>query len=700
MRHTHLLQALLGAVLTALPATASAIAVNVDFNHGSSGDYSGQGSYADPGNDFWNTESGNAPSGSALTASDGTTATTMGFTSDGTGNHQRSGYSNLLLRDGAVHPSGITISGLDAGEAYDIYCYSTFDAFATTFAADGKTAGVSGTPDTNDPYQENLVLGETYALLSGVHPDASGNLLITISNTHSGTPGAQTFVTGLQVVGDIPLVTLNDTGVVNVDFGSDDYSGQGAHADPGNDFWNGGTGNGYSAFDLTTSDGSTVTTLAVSMPNEGIHTRGGYANSLLKDGLVTTGEATMYIDYLDNSSTYSLTLYGTFDEYSFDFTADAQTTGISGTPDAAPYEENLVDGQTHATLTGLQTDGAGTIEITLTPTGTTGKSFVTGFQIARESASATSSLGRVLCIGDSITESNSLRTYGDGNWSWRYWFWENLVDFSVGHQMVGTRNSNKNGDSTYPLYQGQTFDKHHDSIWGTTAQNRAANAPTYLGALAAADQTPDTAVVFVGGNDFGGTSDPAVVNARVKTIIDHLQGDLGTSGNPDIRIVVISILPRFEGAGLTTPKANNPLYTALNALLEPLTASETTATSEVTYLDLVSLFSTPPGLLYDGTHPNGPGEQLIGNAVFAELVPDMPPVQMRIESVDDATGQIQFKVRTHGPQPVRIDTSPDLSNGSWSESLPAELNPGEWTTMTVTESPPLPARLFYRAVTE
>ena len=58
-------------------------------------------------------------------------------------------------------------------------------------------------------------------------------------------------------------------------------------------------------------------------------------------------------------------------------------------------------------------------------------------------------------------------------------------------------------------------------------------------------------------------------------------------------------------------------------------------------------------------------------------------------------------VRAHGPRNVWIEETAELSlTNSWSTSLPAQLNPGEWATMTVTESTPLPSKRFYRAAAE
>ena len=406
----------------------------------------------------------------------------------------------------------------------------------------------------------------------------------------------------------------------------------------------------------------------------------------------------MVIGGLDSEESYMLTLFGTFDDFSFDFTVDGKTTGISGSPNESPYQENLNKGVTYATLKGVRANDQGVIEVTLSPTGSTGNSFVTGFQILSESPEQPNELGRIVCIGDSITEASSTATNGNGNWSWRYWFWENLVDYSIGHQFVGTRTSNRNGPSTYPAYKEQSFSNRHEAIWGTTALARASAAPTYLLSLYNNDETPDIAVVFLGGNDVAvNTSfDITLVRNRIKTIVDNLQGDLGNHGNPLIRIVIVSILPRFTGG--TTPDVRNNLYSQLNGLLSELADNETTALSEVTFLDLEPLFIKSPELFYDGVHPNGGGEQLIGNAIFAELFPKMPPVQMSMEPINLNDELIHFQVRTHGPRMVWIEESDNLLQ--WEPATIPTLNPGEPVQMSVSKDPSGTKKFFRAAIEE
>lgn len=704
------------ALFATFTVSASAHVVNIDFNNTAAGTYSGQGAYSDTGNDYWNAPSlgtGTPSNINNLTASDGSSLTLASLSITYTGSHERTGYTQALLKDGAVHVSELTIRGLDDNETYDFYLYSTFNNFRTTFTVGTSSVTVEGSP-VGAPYQENFIEGETWGKLTGLTP-SGGEITVTVAKKDASATG--TFVSGIQIVGNIPEPqpsAPSPSEVINVDFNKDSsttYSGQGALVDDsGNTHWNGFDQSITSASNLTASNGTTSSKVGFTFSNQGSHLRVGYTNEMLKDCRVqpTGVTTTLSINGLDNDKTYTIYLYSTFDTHSTDFTINGVTGSVTGAPNTATYEEGFIRGKTYTAFTGISPSG-GQIDIDLTSgttsasghTATSSGSVITGFQIAPEAR-----LGRILCIGDSITEANALRTPdGDGNWSWRYWFWQNLVDFEVPYEFVGTRTANKNGSTSYPAYENESFVNKHDAIWGTSALNRANNAPTYLGKLATAGKTPDTAIIFLGGNDMpvNLSLSAATVRNRIKAIVDNLQGDLGTSGNPDMRILILSILPRYTGATAAsriTSDVRNTRFEEINDLLETLATAETTTTSSVEFLDLEPLFNTPPGLLYDGVHPSGDGEQLIGNAVFAALVPNMPDVELTIDSNDNDTGVFNFMLRTHGPRNVSIEWSPDLSDGSWTPISAPSLNPGEWSLMSITESTPLAERRFYRAVIE
>lgn len=466
-------------------------------------------------------------------------------------------------------------------------------------------------------------------------------------------------------------------------------------------------------FNFTVAD----TTEAAAMWNFDItRSATGGGNALLVGGVsLTPANAFADNQTLAIDTSISLVNYNVLQSFQIPF-SNSGTSGNFTITSVTPGGANAADFTIDSFNSPVGPGGSGTIDFTFTPSDGI-REYSSTFTIAsNDSVSSPAvihlsvnvlpppsvSLGKLVCIGDSITEGRATRPDGEGNWSWRSWCWENFVDFSIGHEFVGTRTSNKDGTSTYPPYQGQPFENRHEAVWGTTFLERSNNVATYLNTLKSAGKTPDTAVIFGGGNDVPVdlSVSAATVRDRTRILVDHLQGDLGSAGNPNARILLVSILPRFTGANLDVPDVRNARYQEINGLLSTLADTETTATSEVLFFDLQPLFANPPGLLYDGVHPNGLGEQLIGNAIFATLVPDMPAIQMRIESIDGGSNQVNLSVRSHGPRPVRIEGSPDLSPESWSVSLPSQLNPGEWTPVTVTGSLSLPDRRFYRAVAE
>ena len=85
--------------------------------------------------------------------------------------------------------------------------------------------------------------------------------------------------------------------------------------------------------------------------------------------------------------------------------------------------------------------------------------------------------------------------------------------------------------------------------------------------------------------------------------------------------------------------------------------------------------------------------------MFAALVPEMPAVPLKIDGVNQITGQVDLQIRTHGPQTVSIESSTELTPGLWGEVLPPEPNPGEWMPMQIIEAT-VPEKRFYRAVVE
>ena len=205
MKHHTKTLVVFATLLFAIAPLSAGVVVNLDLSGANGPQYSGQGAYADAGNNFWNqlafTTNG-TKSMSNLTASDSTTATTIDVTSVGLGGHDRGAtYTNTLLRDGHVHVKAIQIDGLDDAKTYDLVFYSTFDPFASAFTIGGVTKACDGAPNST-PYQENFVDGMTFVLFEGVSTDGSGGIDVVVANADTGDSTSSsnfTFFSGIQI---------------------------------------------------------------------------------------------------------------------------------------------------------------------------------------------------------------------------------------------------------------------------------------------------------------------------------------------------------------------------------------------------------------------------------------------------------------------------------------------------------------------
>jgi len=240
---------------------------------------------------------------------------------------------------------------------------------------------------------------------------------------------------------------------------------------------------------------------------------------------------------------------------------------------------------------------------------------------------ASQDLGRILFVGDSITEGRFGLTPVENGYSWRYYAWKRMVDWNIGHQFIGTRTANKDGSVVYPDYTGKPFTNRHEAVWGTTADRRESELGAALNTMAGTSGSgvPDTVVFFIGGNGVSpvSTVDPAQIadiTADISSMIDMVQGEVGgVPGNPNVAIHLVSILPRFPSSGPDARNANG--FTALNGQLAALPASQTTATSAVRYIDAFELMNDPSHY-YDGTHPDAAGADRLAEIIFGALVPD------------------------------------------------------------------------------
>jgi len=205
----------------ALIGSAQAQVINVDFNAsgGTSGTYSGQGAYSDPGHNVWNgltvATSSSAETWSSLETSTGA-GTSIGVTLTPTGGGSLTPYDTAsdsspalvapaLLNDFAYEAGtvniGFSFSGLNAGDTYALYIYSQNGGYDSSYAT--FTIGSTSNSDINEgqrtgnaSYDTSFVLGNNYVLFTGLTGSTS------ISGSLASVGNAP--ISGFQLVDTTP----------------------------------------------------------------------------------------------------------------------------------------------------------------------------------------------------------------------------------------------------------------------------------------------------------------------------------------------------------------------------------------------------------------------------------------------------------------------------------------------------------------
>ena len=206
-------------------ATAQTVVVNIEANVGFLPDYSGQGAYADPGQNYWNTFTSTA-GGTGLLASDGVTPTTISFSVSGIADDQigfggTPAFADYLLADyyyvTDTTPATFTIGGLTAGHAYDIYFYSQAGSSdstdrAATFTLDGSSHDL--TAFTADSFVEGtnyvvftvtptgtVLTGSFVGNLGGNEAELNGLQIVDLGASSIPEPSTYATLAGLAALG-------------------------------------------------------------------------------------------------------------------------------------------------------------------------------------------------------------------------------------------------------------------------------------------------------------------------------------------------------------------------------------------------------------------------------------------------------------------------------------------------------------------
>ncbi len=172
--------------------------VNVDIDAIAGSTFSGQGGYADPGNDFWNSSLDGMTD---LTASDGVTATKIDVTLSAGNRHDAIGikipagesHSNLVgdYSYSRNADTTVTLTGLTASGKYLLYIYCQGDGLSQNALVSfgGTTQSTTGLIDGT------IAKGSNY-VVAAVTADAAGQVTGTVARNDS----IYAAVNGLQLV--------------------------------------------------------------------------------------------------------------------------------------------------------------------------------------------------------------------------------------------------------------------------------------------------------------------------------------------------------------------------------------------------------------------------------------------------------------------------------------------------------------------
>jgi hypothetical protein len=178
-----------------------AVVVNIEAKASFVGAYSGQGAYADPGNNSWNSFR-YISGGSSLLASNGTpTSLSFSGTADGSDAGFGGGDNGLLLADyWYVYGRNVgtfTVGGLTSGNAYSVYVYSQAGSSGATDRAATITLGSASQNLTGlAGAGGSLVAGQNYVVFN--ISSLSGTSLNGTFATLTGSGEAE--LNGLQIV--------------------------------------------------------------------------------------------------------------------------------------------------------------------------------------------------------------------------------------------------------------------------------------------------------------------------------------------------------------------------------------------------------------------------------------------------------------------------------------------------------------------
>jgi hypothetical protein len=209
-------------------ADAPALVVNFNVPGGQSGgiNYSGQGAYADPGNNYWNPVISNGTTSPGM-SSDGTTTSTVRLIERETKNYNSGAPSTQGTPEAleywyadanSLSVQTCVLTNVPAG-TYNLYLYGKNGN--ATFANRGTIFGVSvggtsyGTQRTTNSFTPSFVLNNDYVVFTNLAVGAAGTITFTYSaNTNIVRPPGSSDYSGTNTQGNfngLQLISLTSS---------------------------------------------------------------------------------------------------------------------------------------------------------------------------------------------------------------------------------------------------------------------------------------------------------------------------------------------------------------------------------------------------------------------------------------------------------------------------------------------------------
>lgn len=210
---------------------------------------------------------------------------------------------------------------------------------------------------------------------------------------------------------------------------------------------------------------------------------------------------------------------------------------------------------------------------------------------------------RLHFMGDSITHGKGPNEASDSHGSYRYPIWKKFIDHNIDVEFVGTQTDNHVEQYTYPDYNGQVFDRTHQSKYGIMIREQNINLPYIL-----AETEPDIAVILLGGNDLGEMA--GNVKMKLNEIRQRMVKmiNLYRTKNPFIHIYVAEHFSYWE----PFPEMNQ----VFKNIAKEMTLSASPVSTIETIRDWVSQPDETDTCTVDWVHPNERGDHMLADKIF------------------------------------------------------------------------------------